>query len=160
ACLEHGADIVVNTDGDNQYAGSSIPDLVRPIIEGRADLVVGDRQPGKRDDFSLMKRMFQRWGSAVVRGLSGLDVADAVSGFRAYSREAALGTIVMTTFSYTTETLIHAGRRGLTVVSVPIKINPPTRPSHLSKSMMGFVSKQLITILRSYMMYSPMRTFS
>jgi glycosyltransferase involved in cell wall biosynthesis len=160
ACLARGADIIVNTDGDNQYAGGSIPAIVRPILDGEADVVVGDRSPADRVDFSVPKRLLQRTGSAVVRRLSGLDVSDAVSGFRAYSRKAALSTNVMTTFSYTTETLIHAGRKGLTVVSVPVRTNPTPRPSRLFKSMPGFLSQQIVTIVRSYTMYSPLRMFS
>jgi glycosyltransferase involved in cell wall biosynthesis len=159
ACLRLGADIVVNTDGDNQYWGGSIPDLVRPIVEGRADVVIGDRRPGERADFSLFKRRLQRIGSWAVRRLSGVAVADAVSGFRAYSREAALSTNVITKFSYTIETLIHAGRRGLAVVSVPVRSGRTDRPSRLFKSIPSFLQNQLITIVRSYTMYRPLRMF-
>lgn len=159
AGLAAGADIIVNIDGDNQYAGSSIPDLVRPIIDGKADIVVGDRRPGKNEDFSATKRLLQRVGSAVVRMLSRVDVADAVSGFRAYSRDAALRTTVITTFSYTTETLIHAGRTGLTVASVPVETNRVERPSRLFKSMPQFLRRQGLTMLRAFTMYSPLRVF-
>ena len=159
ACLERGADIIVNTDGDNQYAGHSIPDLIRPVLEGRADVVLGDRRPGEKTDFSPTKRLLQRLGSRVVRSLAGIEVTDAVSGFRAYSRDAALGINVMTTFSYTTETLIHAGRKGLTVLSVPVETNPKTRESRLFKSIGGFIKKQVATILRAYTMYQPLQAF-
>ncbi|MAJ63311.1 MAG: glycosyl transferase [Alphaproteobacteria bacterium] len=159
-CIELGADIIVNTDGDNQYAGSSIPDLVRPIVEGKADVVIGDRQPGRNTDFSLLKRLLQRLGSAVVRHVARVDVGDAVSGFRAYSRDAALKINVMTSFSYTTETLIHVGQQGLLVKSVHVDTNPVTRPSRLFKSMGHFIKKQVATILRSYAMYRPLHAFS
>ena len=157
--LRQGADVIVNTDGDNQYCGSSIPDLVRPILEGRADIVLGDRRPGENREFSPLKRALQRLGSRVVRFLSGVDVPDAVTGFRAYSREAALSINVMTRFSYTVETLIHAGQRGLTVLSVPVRTNPATRPSRLFRSMGHFLSRQIVTMLRSCIMYRPLSTF-
>ena len=157
AALARGADIVVNTDGDNQYAGSSIPDLIRPILEGRADVVVGDRNTSSSSEFSWLKKVLQRMGTTVVRRLSGLEVNDAVSGFRAYSRQAALQTDVLSSFSYTTETLIQAGRRGLVIASVPVQTNPSTRPSRLARSMMSFVGRQVITIARAYVMYSPLR---
>lgn len=151
------ADIIVNTDGDNQYRGSSIPDLIRPILEGRADVVVGDRDTNKSTEFSLLKKALQRAGTRVVRRLSGLEVNDAVSGFRAYSRRAALQTNVLSSFSYTIETLIQAGRKGLVVVSVPVLTNPSRRPSRLARSMMSFVGRQILTIARTYVMYSPLR---
>ncbi|WP_164155608.1 glycosyltransferase family 2 protein [Sandarakinorhabdus rubra] len=157
--LSSGATIIVNTDGDNQYSGASIPDLIRPILEGRADIVIGDRKPGENREFSLLKRLLQKFGTRVVRSLAGVDVTDAVSGFRAYSREAALSINVMTSFSYTTETLIHAGQKGLTVVSVPVAVNPVTRPSRLFKSMGAFLRKQLVTIMRSYVMYRSLSAF-
>ena len=157
--LALGADIVVNTDGDNQYNGASIPDLVRPIVEGRADIVVGDRNPGGNAEFPLSKRLFQRLGSRTVRALAGLDISDAVSGFRAYSREAAMRINVMTRFSYTVETLIHAGQGGLTVVSVPVRVNGMTRPSRLFRSNVQFMRKQAVTMLRSCVMYRPLSAF-
>jgi glycosyltransferase involved in cell wall biosynthesis len=157
--LRHGADIIVNTDGDNQYCGASIPDLIAPLLRGEADIVVGDRKPGQNLDFSPLKRFLQRFGSSVVQRLSGVEVADAVSGFRAYSRQAALTINVMTTFSYTTETLIHAGQHGLKVVSVPVGVNSVARPSRLFTSMGAFLRKQVTTILRSYMMYRPLNAF-
>jgi glycosyltransferase involved in cell wall biosynthesis len=157
--IAQGADIIVNTDGDHQYPGSYIADLVRPIIEGRADVVVGDRRPGDNPEFSVLKRFLQRLGTRVVRNLSGLDITDAVSGFRAYSRAAALKINVMTKFSYTTETLIHAGQSGLTVLSVPVETNSATRPSRLFTSMAGFLRKQVVTILRSFFMYRSLSAF-
>ena len=157
--LRQGADIIVNTDGDNQYAGACIPDLVRPLLAKEADIVVGDRRPGDNPEFSALKRLLQRVGSRVVRNLAGVDVSDAVSGFRAYSREAALSINVMTTFSYTTETLIHAGQHGLNVISVPVQTNAATRPSRLFTSMGSFLRKQVVTILRSYVMYRSLSAF-
>ncbi|MEQ8900587.1 MAG: glycosyltransferase family 2 protein [Roseovarius sp.] len=163
AGIEHalrlGADIIVNTDGDNQYCGRSIPDLVRPIAEKRADIVLGDRRPGESPHFSPFKRLLQRVGSRLVRALSGIDASDAVTGFRAYSRDSALSITVMTRFSYTVETLIHAGQRGLTVISVPVETNAPTRPSRLAPSKRHFVSRQVVTMFRSCLMYRPLRTF-
>ena len=160
ACLERGADIIVNTDGDNQYSGASIPDLIAPILEGRADVVIGDRRPHENPEFSATKRQLQKLGSTVVKTLAGIEAADAVSGFRAYTRDAALGINVMTTFSYTTETLIHAGRKGLAVVSVPVATNAKTRESRLFKSMGGFIKKQLLTMMRAFTMYQPLTAFS
>jgi len=160
ACLERGADIIVNTDGDNQYRGASIPDLIAPILAGRADVVIGDRRPHENPEFSPLKRRLQKLGSTVVKRLAGIDAADAVSGFRAYTRDAAIGINVMTTFSYTTETLIHAGRKGLTVVSVPVGTNPKTRDSRLFKSMGSFIKKQLVTMLRAFTMYQPLTAFA
>jgi glycosyltransferase involved in cell wall biosynthesis len=157
--IAQGADIIVNTDGDHQYPGRYIADLVRPIVEGRADVVVGDRNPGENPEFSALKRVLQRFGTHVVRNLSGVDIADAVSGFRAYSRAAALKINVMTKFSYTTETLIHAGQSGLTVLSVPIETNSATRPSRLFTSMSAFLRKQVVTILRSFFMYRSLSAF-
>ena len=160
AALARGADIIVNTDGDNQYCGSSIVDLIRPVVEGRADIVLGDRRPGENPDFPVLKRLLQRLGSRVVRTLAEVDAADAVTGFRAYSREAALSIRVMTRFSYTIETLIHAGRRGLTVVSVPVRTHRTVRPSRLFRSMPQFLFRQGVTIARSCVMYSPLGTFA
>ncbi|MCR9136748.1 MAG: glycosyltransferase family 2 protein [Alphaproteobacteria bacterium] len=160
ACLERGADIIVNTDGDNQYAGRSIPDLVQPILQGRADIVIGDRNTDSISHFSPSKKLMQRMGSAMVRNLTGLAVGDAVSGFRAYSREAALGINVFSDFSYTVETLIQARSQRKTVVSVPVDTNPKTRDSRLSKSLLGFLKKQSVTIVRSFTMYRSLRVFS
>lgn len=160
ACLERGADIVVNTDGDNQYAGHSIPDLVQPIIDGRADIVIGDRNTDSIEHFSTWKKWLQKLGSALVRNLSGLAVGDVVSGFRAYTRDAAFGTNVFSEFSYTVETLIQAGSQNRTVVSVPVDTNPKKRESRLFKSLPNFLRKQSITLVRSYTMYRSLRVFS
>lgn len=157
--LSLGADIIVNTDGDGQYAGASIADLVGPIVRGEADIVVGDRKPGENREFSGSKRTLQRVGSAVVKTLASIDVPDAVSGFRAYSREAAMRTTVFTKFSYTTETLIAAGNSGLVVASVPVATNTVERPSRLFNSVRSFVLRQMVTILRSFVMYRPLRAF-
>jgi glycosyltransferase involved in cell wall biosynthesis len=157
--IAQGADIVVNTDGDHQYPGRHIADLVRPIVEGRADVVIGDRNPSANPEFSALKRKLQKLGSAVVENLSGIEVGDAVSGFRAYSREAALKINVMTSFSYTTETLIHAGQNGLTVAFVPVETNSATRPSRLFTSMRSFLRRQVVTILRSWFMYRSLYAF-
>ena len=157
--LSQGADIIVNTDGDNQYDGASIKNLVAPIIAGQADIVLGDRDPTRNSDFSPVKRLLQKVGSSVVRRFAQVEIADAVSGFRAYSREAALRINVMTRFSYTTETLIHAGQQGMIIKSVAIQTNKTTRPSRLFKSTSSFISKQAVTILRSYVMYKPLNAF-
>lgn len=157
--LDRGADVIVNTDGDHQYPGKYIADLVRPIIENRADVVIGDRNPARNPEFTWYKRLLQRWGSKVVCRLAGIEVHDAVSGFRAYSRESALKINVMTSFSYTTETLIHAGQTGLTVASVPVETNSVVRPSRLFGSLFGFLRRQFISIMRSYFMYKPIYAF-
>lgn len=157
--LRNGADIIVNTDGDHQYDSAGIADLVKPIVECRADVVLGDRQPAQNATFSPIKRLLQKAGSAVVSNLAQVDISDAVSGFRAYSRKAALSINVMTRFSYTTETLIHAGQQGFNITSVVISTNPTSRPSRLFRSMWSFVGKQAATILRSYVMYRPLNAF-
>ncbi len=159
ACLHAGADIIVNTDGDNQYAGQDIPKLIRPILEERADIVIGDRQTDKIPHFSPFKKKLQRLGSAVVRKLAGVWVPDAVSGFRAFSREAALRTNIVSPFSYTIETIIQAGKKDMAVESIPVRTNPKTRESRLFKSMPAFIKRQLGTIIRMYAMYQPLRVF-
>jgi glycosyltransferase involved in cell wall biosynthesis len=159
ACLKLGADIVVNTDGDNQYAGRDIPKLVQPILDGRADIVVGDRRTGRIGHFSGSKKLLQALGSWVVRKLSGVDIPDAVSGFRAISREAALRLNIVSPFSYTTEMLIQAGKKHMAVVSVPVETNAKTRESRLFKSIPQFIERQVTTIVRTYAMYQPLRVF-
>jgi glycosyltransferase involved in cell wall biosynthesis len=159
ACLRLGADVIVNTDGDNQYAGADIPRLIRPILEGRADIVIGDRQPGRIAHFSPLKRRLQALGSWVVRQLSATNVPDAVSGFRAISREAALQLNILSGFSYTIEMLIQAGRRRMAIASVPVKTNPVERPSRLFKSIPRFISLSVATMLRAFSMYKPLRVF-
>jgi glycosyltransferase involved in cell wall biosynthesis len=159
ACLVRGADIIVNTDGDNQYAGADIPKLVQPIIEGRADMVIGDRETSKIPHFSPIKKVLQYLGSGVVRRLAGIWVPDTVSGFRAFSREAAMRINVVSSFSYTIETVIQAGKRQLAVDSVPIRTNPKTRDSRLFKSIPHFIQNSLGTMVRMYAMYQPLRVF-
>lgn len=159
AALRAGADIIVNTDGDNQYCGADIGKLVAPILAGRADIVVGDRQTQTIEHFSALKKALQKLGSKTVQRLSGVDVADAVSGFRAFSRQAAMGLTVRTTFSYTIETLIQAGKKRLTVISVPIRTNKVERPSRLFRSIPHFLSRSVQTMVRVYAMYEPLKIF-
>jgi glycosyltransferase involved in cell wall biosynthesis len=160
AALLLGADVIVNTDADHQYAGSAIPGLIRPILEGRADVVVGDRRTDLIPHFSSLKRRLQKAGSFFVRRLSGTRVPDAVSGFRALSRTAALRINILSSFSYTIEMLIQAGKERMTVVSVPVPVNPQTRESRLFRSMPQFLAQSLVTAVRSYTMYKPLRVFS
>ncbi len=160
ACLTRGADIIVTTDGDNQYPGHFIPVLAQPILDGDADIVVGDRQVDKIPHFSPIKRLLQKFGSWMVRTVSETAVPDAPSGFRAYTRDAALHFNILTRFSYTLETIIQAGKLGLTITSVPIETNDPTRPSRLQRNMWHFIKAQAGTILRLYAFYEPLRTFS
>lgn len=157
--LKLGADIVVNTDGDNQYAGWDIPKLIAPILAGTADIVIGDRQTDGIEHFSKGKKVLQKLGSGLVRSLSGTDVPDVVSGFRAYSRDAALQMNIVSTFSYTIETVIQAGSKQLAVTSVPVETNEKTRESRLFSSIPKFIERQLNTIVRMYSMYKPLRVF-
>jgi glycosyltransferase involved in cell wall biosynthesis len=158
-CLKLGADIIVNTDGDNQYAGWDIPKLIQPILDGKADLVVGDRNTAKVAHFSPFKKFLQRLGSYVVKTLSGVKVPDAVSGFRAYSRDAALQLNIVSPFSYTIEALIQAGKKHMAVTSVPVETNEKTRESRLFSSIPKFIERQLTTIVRMYAMYQPLKVF-
>jgi len=158
-CLKLGADIIVNTDGDNQYAGADIPKLIAPILAGTADIVIGDRQTDTIEHFSKGKKLLQKMGSGLVRSLSGTDVPDVVSGFRAYSRDAALQMNIVSSFSYTIETVIQAGSKQLAVTSVPVETNAKTRESRLFKSIPRFVERQINTIVRMYSMYKPLRFF-
>lgn len=160
AALKAGADIVVNTDGDNQYSGADIPKLVQPILDGRADIVVGDRQTRRLTHFSPQKRFLQSLGSGTVRWLSGVDVPDAVSGFRAISREAAMQLNIVSGFSYTIEMLIQAGRHRMAVTSVPVSTNAVVRESRLFKSIPSFIKRSLATMLRIYAMYQPLKVFA
>jgi len=157
AALERGADVIVNTDADNQYPAQMIPALTKPILDGRADVVVGVRDIEAIDHFSPMKKRLQRLGSRVVRQFSGLNVADATSGFRALSRRAALRMNVITRYTYTLETLIQAGRQNLAVATVPITANPKTRESRLIRSTPQYIWRSAITILRIFVTYSPMK---
>lgn len=159
AALAAGADIIVNTDADGQYAGEDIALLVAPVVSGEADIVVGDRGVGDNVHFGRVKRRLQRLGSAVVRRLSGTDITDAVSGFRAMSREAAQRITITTEFSYTTDMLIQAGKKRLRIMSVPIRTNRTDRPSRLFKSVPQFIIRQLVTMLRAYTTYNPLRAF-
>ena len=159
AALKLGADVIVNTDGDNQYPGHQIAQLVTPILEGKADIVIGDRQPGTNPHFSNGKRWLQRLGSWLVRKLSGTKIPDAVSGFRAFSREAGLRLNVVSTFSYTIETVIQAGHQRLAVASLPITTNGKTRESRLFHSLPHFLAQSGATMLRVYAMYRPLKVF-
>jgi len=160
ACLRLGADLIVNTDADNQYYAGDIPRLIAPILEGRAELVVGDRGVATLEHFAPLKRRLQVWGSGVVSRAAGIDIPDATSGFRALSREAALRTLVLSDYSYTLETLIQAGNSRLAVTSVPVRTNPPTRPSRLIRSLRTYLRNSTVTIVRSYSMYRPLRVFT
>jgi len=159
ACLHLGADIIVNTDADNQYSGPDIKKLVTPIIDGKADIVIGERPIDETEHFSWKKKQFQHLGSWVVRVASNTDIPDAPSGFRAYSREAALRINVINEYTYTLETIIQAGRNKMAITSVPIKTNPETRKSRLFKSMWAYMKRSATVITRSFMMYKPMRFF-
>jgi glycosyltransferase involved in cell wall biosynthesis len=159
AALQAGADVVVNTDADNQYLGEDIGRLIQPIVEGQADIVVGDRGVAAVGHFSPLKRILQRWGSWVVEGASGIPIPDATSGFRAFTREAALRLTVLSDYTYTLETLIQAGARRMAVVYVPVRTNPQTRRSRLIRSVPSFLALSLLTILRFYTMYRPLRVF-
>jgi hypothetical protein len=159
ASIGAGADVIVHTDADNQYDARDIEALVKPIGTGRADIVVGARPISAIRHFSWGKRVLQRVGSAVVRSLSGTDVADAPSGFRAYTRDAALRLNVFNGFSYTLETLIQAGRDNLRVESVPVRVNPPTRRSRLARSSLHYVARSAAAIVSAYIAYRPVRLF-
>jgi glycosyltransferase involved in cell wall biosynthesis len=158
-CLRLGADIIVNTDGDNQYAGRDIERLCAPILRGEADIVIGDRQTDRIEHFSFLKKRLQKTGSAVVRALSETDVPDVVSGFRAISRDAALHLNILSPFSYTVEMVIQAGKRHMAIASVPVGTNPQLRSSRLFSSLPAFIRDQLTTIVRMYSMYQPLRVF-
>ena len=159
ACLRRGADVVVNTDADNQYHADDIARLVEPIVAGRAQIVIGDRGVATLAVFSPLKRRLQRLGSWVIGRASGLHTPDATSGFRAFTREAALRTMVLSEYSYTLETLIQAGAKHLALEYVPIRTNPPTRPSRLMRGISDFIARSTLTILRAYTMYRPLRVF-
>jgi glycosyltransferase involved in cell wall biosynthesis len=158
--LELGADILVNTDGDNQYPSERIADLVRPIVEGRADIVVADRQTHAIEHFSPLKKRLQRWGSKTVNIAAGTDLPDAASGFRAYSREALFRLNPVTSFSYCMETIIQAGNKRLAITSLPVDTNAKTRESRLFKHSAEHVAKSAATIIRAYIMYRPMTLFT
>lgn len=159
ASLRAGADIIVNTDGDNQYRGEDVPRLIDPILNGKADIVVGARLIDQIDDFSRFKKRLQHVGSWVVRKVSNTNVPDAPSGFRAFRRDAALQLNVFNDYTYTLETIIQAGQRGMNVVSVPISTNGKLRPSRLMRSIGSYVLRSMLTILRIFMIYKPQRFF-
>ncbi|GAB5413433.1 MAG: glycosyltransferase family 2 protein [Congregibacter sp.] len=159
ACLEAGADLIVNTDGDNQYVGADVALLVEPILAHRADIVIGDRQTHLIEHFSPLKKALQYAGSAVVRRLAGIAVPDTVSGFRAFSREAAIRLNIISIFSYTIETVIQAGKRDMAVESVPVRTNGELRKSRLFRSSFDFIQRQVATIVRMYAMYQPLKVF-
>lgn len=159
ACLHLGADIIVNTDADNQYCGEDIEKLVRPILEEKADIVIGERPIDQTEHFSWKKKKFQHLGSWVVRVASHSDIPDAPSGFRAYSREAALRMNVVNEYTYTLETIIQAGRQKIAMASVPIRTNPETRPSRLFSSMWRYMKRSATVITRSFVMYKPLQFF-
>ncbi len=159
ACLHLGADVIVNTDADNQYNADDIPLLVEPILSRRAEMVIGARPIDTIEHFSLTKRFLQRLGSRAVRVASGTDVADAPSGFRALSRTTAQQLILFSNYTYTLETIIQAGQKDITVVSVPIRVNEDLRPSRLVRSVPSYVRRSLVTIIRLLVVYRPFRFF-
>ncbi|MEA3327587.1 MAG: glycosyltransferase family 2 protein [Chloroflexota bacterium] len=160
ACLRLGADIIVNTDADNQYPAVDIEKLVRPILEGQAEMVIGDRGVQSLTHFPIHKRFLQALGSRVVSATAGLTIPDATSGFRAITRQVALETIVLSNYSYTLETLIQAGAKRVRVAFVPIETNPPERPSRLLQSIRSYLVNSSVTIMRSFTMYRALRIFT
>lgn len=159
-CLRNGADIIVNTDADNQYCGDDIQKLIQPILDGKADMVIGARPIDETEHFSFIKKKLQHFGSWVVRKASNTDIPDAPSGFRAFSREAAMHINVVNDYTYTLETIVQAGRERMAITSVPIRTNGELRPSRLFNSILGYVKKSMLTILRAYMMYKPLKSFA
>ena len=159
ACLKLGADVIVNTDADNQYYGQDIPKLVAPILAGKADMVVGDRETDTIEHFSPLKKRLQRLGSWVVRQASDTEVPDTTSGFRAYNREAAMQMAVVSKFTYTLETIIQAGKLLVATDHVPIRTNPKTRESRLFPSMWSYVRRNTVSIFRIYAQYEPLKVF-
>lgn len=159
ACLRAGADIIVNTDADNQYCGEDIEKLVRPILDEKADIVIGERPIDDTEHFSPLKKRLQHIGSWTVRVASKSDIPDAPSGFRAYSRDAAMRLNVVNEYTYTLETIVQAGREKMAMTSVPIRTNAELRASRLFNSMFGYIKKSMLTIIRSFMMYRPLKFF-
>ena len=160
ACLRNGADIIVNTDADNQYNGEDIETLVRPILEGKSDIVIGSRPIDRTEHFSPLKKKLQHFGSWVVRRASKSTIPDAPSGFRAFSREAALRLNVTNEYTYTLETIVQAGREKIPMEAVDIRTNGELRPSRLFHSMAGYIRKSILTILRTYVLYKPLTFFT
>lgn len=159
SCLERGADIIVNTDADNQYDARDIPALVQPILDGRAEIVVGARPISTIDHFSPVKKLLQKIGSGVVARVSGTRVADAPSGFRAFTREAAARLNVFSEYTYTLETIIQAGQKNMSIVSVPVRVNADLRPSRLVRSLASYVRRSIVTMLRILVIYRPFQFF-
>ncbi|MES9817603.1 MAG: glycosyltransferase family 2 protein [Candidatus Thiodiazotropha sp.] len=159
ACVRQGADVIVNTDADNQYDAGYIPSLTQPILDGKADMVIGARPIKMIEHFSFTKKVLQRLGSSVVRKVSHTDIPDAPSGFRAFSRDAAMKLNVFNEYTYTLETIIQAGMKQMAVTSVPVEVNEDLRPSRLVKSISSYIKKSIITILRIFVVYKPFRFF-
>jgi glycosyltransferase involved in cell wall biosynthesis len=159
ACVKQGADVIVNTDADNQDDARFIPDLTRPIVEGKADMVIGARPIQMIEHFSFTKKLLQQLGSSVVRKVSHTNIPDAPSGFRAFSRDAAMKLNVFNEYTYTLETIIQAGMKQMAVSSVPVEVNKDLRPSRLVKSISSYIKKSIITILRIFVVYKPFRFF-
>jgi glycosyltransferase involved in cell wall biosynthesis len=160
ASILNGADLIVNTDADNQYHGADVAQLIEPILAGRADIVVGDRDVGENPSFSPLKRRLQKTGSWVISRAAGAPIPDAASGFRAYTKEAALRTLVLSNYSYTLETLIQAGAQRMSIEHVPVRTNAPTRPSRLMHHLPNYLSNSAVTIVRAYTLYQPLRVFT
>jgi glycosyltransferase involved in cell wall biosynthesis len=160
ACLKAGADVIVNTDADNQYAGHEIPKLIEPLLRGDADICIGDRNIAELEHMSWRKRQLQRLGSWVVRQVSSTTVPDTTSGFRAYTREAALRMTIVSEFSYTLESIIQAGKKRMAIAHVPIATNPRTRESRLFDSIFSYIKRSSATIVRIYAMYEPLKVFT
>lgn len=159
ASLKAGADIIVNTDADNQYCAEDIPQLIQPILLGQAEIVIGARPIKKIQHFSPIKKLLQKWGSWVVRLASNTNIPDAPSGFRAISRNAAMQMNVFNEYTYTLEMIIQAGQKGMAITSVPIRTNRYLRPSRLVKSIPSYIQRSIFTILRIFMTYKPLRFF-
>lgn len=160
SALRHGADIIVNTDADNQYCGTDIEKLIQPILNREADIVIGERPINEIQEFSWIKKKLQRFGSYVVRVASKTDIPDAPSGFRAYSRKAAMRVNVHNEYTYTLETIVQAGRNKMAITSVPVNTNPELRESRLMNSIFGYIKKSVLTILRAVLMYKPLQVFT
>jgi glycosyltransferase involved in cell wall biosynthesis len=160
ACIQLGADVIVNTDADNQYDARDIPALVRPILDGRADIVVGARPINTIEHFSPIKKFLQKLGSWVVRSVSRTSIPDAASGFRAISRDAALQLVVFNEYTYTLETIIQAGQKSIAITSVPVRVNENLRPSRLVKDIPSYLRRSMITIIRIFVIYRPFRFFA
>ena len=159
ACVSRGADIIVNTDADNQYNAGDIPALIQPILDGKADIVIGARPIAQIRHFSVIKKLLQKFGSYVVRRVSKTDIPDAPSGFRAISRDAAMKLNVFNPYTYTLETIIQAGRKNMAITWVPVRVNEYLRPSRLVKSIPSYIKRSIITIFRIFVIYEPFRSF-